>query len=83
MPAACDDESLLNTILLCSETHWNYAFRKTGIDRTNPYYQHAITNVNKRLAASEVCDAVIGAVGCFVLIEVCTSIDGVTSLTCS
>lgn len=71
MPAAYDDESLLNTILLCSETHWKYVFRKTSIDHNNPYYRHAITNVNKRLAAGEVCDAVIGAVGCLVLIEVC------------
>ena len=74
MPAACDDESLLNTILLCSETHWKYVFRKAGIDHNNPYYRHAITNVNKRLAAGEVCDAVIGAVGCLVLIEVLISL---------
>ena len=69
MPLAADDESLLNTVLLCSETHRNYVFTKAGIDHTNPYFRQAIKNVNARLAAGEVCDAVIGAVGCLTLIE--------------
>jgi Fungal specific transcription factor domain len=71
MPAATGDEALLNAVLLCSEVHRYGLYTKTGVDYSSRYYQQAIALVNKRLAAGEVCDAVIGAVSCLTLIEVC------------
>ena len=71
-PLAAGEESLLNMVLLCSEVHKNYPLGKAGIDHSSPYYCHAIKNVNARLSAGEIYDAVIGAVSCLILIEVCS-----------
>lgn len=70
LPLAADDEALLNSVLLASQVHRNYYHSRDNQHHSNQYFQYSIKHIVARLAAGEVCDAIIGAVSCLAIIEV-------------
>lgn len=71
MPLVADHEVFLNSALLCSDVHRRFAETDDRDVHSNRFFQRSIQMVNSKLSKGEVDDALIGAVGCLVLIEHC------------